>query len=192
MVAQEQRRFGEAEQAYRQALDIFLEFDDRHSAAEHLSPARHGRAGAAAVRLRPSRHYRQALALNLEFDDQYSAASTYLQLGRLVLEQERVSDAVIWFVGAAVSWYSATREWAANAVEPLANCALVCRRRSSVGCWRRTCRRICAPACIRRSTRPRGDRANSPAGAVGVTRRVTRNPVHRCAYGSCWGSLSNW
>ena len=49
-VAQEQRRFDEAETTYRQALDIKLEFGDRHSAGQHLPPARHGRPGAAAVR----------------------------------------------------------------------------------------------------------------------------------------------
>ncbi len=44
-VAQGQRRFEEAEAAYRQALDIFLEFEDRYeTAARTHHPARQGRA----------------------------------------------------------------------------------------------------------------------------------------------------
>jgi len=91
-VAEEQRRFEEAEAAYKQALAIKLEFNDRHSAAftyHQLGMIAHKRrrfdeAEAA---------YKQALAIKLEFNDRHSAASTYGELGGVALGQRRFAEA---------------------------------------------------------------------------------------------------
>ena len=72
MVAQEQRRYDEAETSYRQALDIYLEFGDRHGAAGTYhqlgSVAQEQRRFAEA-----ETSYRQALDIYLEFGDRHSA-----------------------------------------------------------------------------------------------------------------------
>ena len=56
-VAQDQRRFTDAEQAYRQALDLKLEFDDRHSAA--------GTYGQLGVVAQEQRRFAESLSLYL-------------------------------------------------------------------------------------------------------------------------------
>ena len=92
MVAQEQRRFEDAEQAYRTALQLLLEFDDRHSAA-----ATYHQLGTIAQDQRhfedAEQAYRTAMQLFREFDDRHSAASSYQQLGTVALEQRRFEDA---------------------------------------------------------------------------------------------------
>ena len=92
MVAQEQRRFAEAEASYRQALDIFLEFGDRHRAARTYHQlgmvAQEQRRFAEA-----EASYRQALDIKLEFGDRHSAAATYHQLGMVAQEQRRFAEA---------------------------------------------------------------------------------------------------
>ena len=91
-VAQEQQRFAEAEATYRQALDIFLEFGDRHSAGKIL-----GRLGGVAQeqhRFADAEHsYRQALDIFLEFGDRYQTANIYQQLGMVAQEQQRLAEA---------------------------------------------------------------------------------------------------
>ncbi|MEU0548763.1 tetratricopeptide repeat protein [Micromonospora sp. NPDC005979] len=92
MVAQDQRRFEEAEAHYRQSLDIKLEFNDRHGAA-----ITHHQLGVVAQDQRrfeeAEAHYRQALKLFEEFNDRHSAASTYHQLGMVAQEQRRFEEA---------------------------------------------------------------------------------------------------
>ena len=91
-VAQEQRRFEEAEAAYRQALDIYLEFGDRHSAASTYHQL--GRVAQEQRRFEEAEAaYRQALDIYLEFGDRHSAASTYHQLGMVAQEQRRFEEA---------------------------------------------------------------------------------------------------
>ena len=117
--------------AYRQALEICLEFGDRRSAA-HLSPARHGGAGAAAVR-QAEQDYRQALEIYLEFDDRHSAASTYHQLGVVAQEQRRFAEAEQALpAGAGTVCWSSTTGTAPPA--PITNSAW--SRRSSGGSLR--------------------------------------------------------
>ena len=92
LVAREQRRFEQAEDYYRQALDLWLEFGDRHGAAltyHHL--------GVVAQEQRrfeqAEDYYQQALDLFLEFGDRHGAAVTYHQLGLVAQEQRRFEQA---------------------------------------------------------------------------------------------------
>src|SRR4051794_41919390 len=91
MVADQQWRLPEAEQNYRRALEIYLEFNDRYSAA-----SAYHQLGIVAQEQRrfpeAEQNYRRALEIYLEFDDRYSAASTYHQLGRDGQGQGRVSE----------------------------------------------------------------------------------------------------
>ncbi|MEV4640353.1 tetratricopeptide repeat protein [Actinoplanes sp. NPDC049548] len=91
-VAQEQRRFEQAEAHYRQALDLALEFGDRQNAA-----STYHRLGVVAQEQRrfeqAETHYRQALDLALEAGDRHGTAGTYHQLGRAAQEQERFEQA---------------------------------------------------------------------------------------------------
>jgi tetratricopeptide (TPR) repeat protein len=92
MVAQEQRRFAEAEASYRQALEVFLEFDDRHRAASTY----HQLGVVAHVQRRfaeAEASYRQALDIYLEFSDQHRAANAYHQLGTVAQDQRRFPEA---------------------------------------------------------------------------------------------------
>ena len=81
-IAQQQGRFAEAEASYRQALDIYLEFGDRHSAARTYHQL--GIVAQEQERFAEAEaSYRQALDIYLEFGDRHSAASTYHQLGNV-------------------------------------------------------------------------------------------------------------
>ncbi|WP_280390489.1 tetratricopeptide repeat protein, partial [Nocardia brasiliensis] len=92
MVAQAQRRFEQAEDYYRQSLDLKLEFGDRHGAA-----VTYHQLGIVAQEQRryeqAEDYYRQSLDLELEFGDRHGAASTYHQLGRVAEEQRRYEQA---------------------------------------------------------------------------------------------------
>ncbi|GID93728.1 tetratricopeptide repeat protein [Amorphoplanes digitatis] len=91
-VAHDQRRFERAETLYRQAIELFLEFDDRHRAANI-----YGQLGIVAQEQRQfdqaETYYGQALELLLEFDDRRGTASAYHQLGILAQEQRRHDQA---------------------------------------------------------------------------------------------------
>jgi len=92
MTAQDQRRFDDAEASYRQALDIKLEFGDRHSAAGTYHQL--GRVAQEQRRFADAEaSYQQALDIFLESGDRHSAAITYGQLGNVALEQRRFADA---------------------------------------------------------------------------------------------------
>jgi tetratricopeptide (TPR) repeat protein len=92
MVAQEQRRFEEAETAYKQALAIQLEFNDRRTAARTYHEL--GRVAEEQHRFEDAEAaYKQALAIQREFNDRHSAASTYHQLGIVAQEQRRFEEA---------------------------------------------------------------------------------------------------
>jgi tetratricopeptide (TPR) repeat protein len=109
-VAQQQRRFADAETAYRQALDLKLEFNNRHSAA-----STYHQLGMLAQEQRrfadAETAYRQALDLYLEFNDRHSATSTYHQLGIVAQEQRRFADALGLLLGAACMWRRETGAW---------------------------------------------------------------------------------
>ena len=86
-VAQEQRRFDEAEASYRKP-STSTGFDDRHGAA-----STYHQLGSVAQDQRrfeeAEANYRKALDIFLEFGDRHGAASTYHQLGTLAQEQRR-------------------------------------------------------------------------------------------------------
>jgi tetratricopeptide (TPR) repeat protein len=96
IVAREQRRFEEAENHYKQALALKLEFNDRHSAA-----GTYHNLGVVAQEQRrfeeAESYYKQALALFLEFNDRHSAAGTYHQLGVVAREQRRFEEAESYY-----------------------------------------------------------------------------------------------
>ncbi|PZO42508.1 MAG: hypothetical protein DCF17_08770 [Shackletoniella antarctica] len=77
---------------YQQALDIFIEFNDRYSQADTYQGL-----GIVAEDLREYEHarsyYQQALDIQIEFGDRYSQASTYNQLGFLSEAQEDYAQA---------------------------------------------------------------------------------------------------
>ena len=80
IVAQELREFEQARTDYQQALQIFIEFNDRYSQA-----GTYHQLGIVAQELREFEeartHYQQALQIYIEFNDRYSQAGTYPNLG---------------------------------------------------------------------------------------------------------------
>jgi tetratricopeptide (TPR) repeat protein len=91
-VAEEQRQWKEAEKNYREALRIFVEFNDRYEQARTYhqlgSVAQEQRQWAEA-----EKNYREALRIKAEFNDRYAQASTYHQLGRVAEEQRQWAEA---------------------------------------------------------------------------------------------------
>jgi tetratricopeptide (TPR) repeat protein len=92
IVAQAQRQWAQAEGYYRQALDLFIEFNDRYSQA-----STYHQLGMVAQAQRQwaqaEGYYRQALDLKIEFNDRYSQASTYHHLGMVAEEQRQWAQA---------------------------------------------------------------------------------------------------
>ena len=92
MVAQEQRRWPEAEEFYQKALALYVEFNDRYSQA-----STYHQLGMVAQEQRrwpeAEEFYQKALALYVEFNDRYSQATTYHQLGIVAQEQRRWPEA---------------------------------------------------------------------------------------------------
>jgi tetratricopeptide (TPR) repeat protein len=88
MVAQAQRKWDQAEQHYRQALEISIEFNNRYEQASTFHQL-----GMVAQAQRQwdqaEQHYHQALEIKIEFNDRYSQASTYHQLGMVAQEQRQ-------------------------------------------------------------------------------------------------------
>jgi tetratricopeptide (TPR) repeat protein len=92
IVAQYQRRFDEAETHYRKALELNIEFNDRHNQA-----STYHQLGIVAQYQRrfeeAETHYRKALELKIEFNDRHSQAITYHQLGIMAQAQRRFDEA---------------------------------------------------------------------------------------------------
>ena len=85
-VAQAQREWVQAEAYYQQALEIFIEFDDRDRQAgtyQNLGMM----AQAQREWVQAEAHNQQALEILIELDDRYSQAGTYHNLGSVALEQ---------------------------------------------------------------------------------------------------------
>jgi tetratricopeptide (TPR) repeat protein len=91
-VAEEQRRFAEAEEFYQKALALFVEFNDRYEQA-----GTYHQLGMVAQEQRrwaeAEEFYQKAFALFVEFNDRYSQASTYYNLGSVAQEQRRWAQA---------------------------------------------------------------------------------------------------
>jgi tetratricopeptide (TPR) repeat protein len=92
IVAQEQRQWTQAENYYRKALALFIEFNDRHSQA-----GTYHQLGRVAQEQRQwaqaEDYYRKALAICVEFNDRHTQASTYHQLGSVAEEQRQWAQA---------------------------------------------------------------------------------------------------
>ncbi len=92
IIAQGQRRFAEAEDAYKKALEIKLALDDRRGAAETyyqlgllaLVQCRFGEAEDA---------LKMALEISIAIDDRLYVADAYQSLGTAALEQDRFEEA---------------------------------------------------------------------------------------------------
>jgi tetratricopeptide (TPR) repeat protein len=92
MVAQELRGFEEAKRNYQQALQIFIDFNDRFSQA-----STYHQLGRVAQELREfdeaKRYYQQAIQIYIDFNDRFSQASTYHQLGIVAQELREFDEA---------------------------------------------------------------------------------------------------
>jgi len=92
MVAQEQRQWAQAEEYYRQALQIYIDFNDRYRQA-----ATYHQLGTVAEEQRQwaqaEEHYRQALQIYIDFNDRYEQADIYHQLGMVAEEQRQWAQA---------------------------------------------------------------------------------------------------
>jgi tetratricopeptide (TPR) repeat protein len=124
--AQEQWWFAEAEASYRRALDIFLEFGDRHGAASTYH--QFGRVARDQRRFAEAEaSYRQALDIYLDFGDQLSASSTATQLGITYAKLGQHHQAAGILLYAAVSWHQETGQWATQDLR------LLHRQRAAIG-----------------------------------------------------------
>jgi tetratricopeptide (TPR) repeat protein len=111
-VAQDQRRFAEAEASCRQALDIFLESGDRHSAASTYHEL--GRVAQEQRRFAEAEvSYRQALDIRRETDLR-AASSTASRLGMTLASLGQHREAIRTLLYAAVTWHQETGHWDSN------------------------------------------------------------------------------
>jgi len=88
MVAQDQQKWEQAEQYYQKALEIKIEFNDRHDQAVTY----HSLGNLAMEQQRweqAEQYYQKALEIKIEFNDRYSQANTYHNLGIVVQEQRK-------------------------------------------------------------------------------------------------------
>jgi tetratricopeptide (TPR) repeat protein len=85
-VAQEQRRWEQAEQYYQKVLAIFIEFNDRYEQAGTYHQL--GVVAQAQRRFEQAeQYYQKALAIFIEFNDRHAQAGTCHQLGVVAQEQ---------------------------------------------------------------------------------------------------------
>jgi tetratricopeptide (TPR) repeat protein len=86
MVAQEQRQWKEAEQYYQQALQIYIEYNDRYAQA-----STYHQLGRVAQEQRQweqaEQYYQQALQIYIEYNDRYEQGKTYHQFGMVAQKQ---------------------------------------------------------------------------------------------------------
>jgi tetratricopeptide (TPR) repeat protein len=91
-VAQEQREFEKAEDYYKQALEIYNEFNERYELADSL-----GQLGLLKQTQREFEkaegYFQQALEIHIEFHDLYSQAKTFHNLGTVAQEQREFEKA---------------------------------------------------------------------------------------------------
>jgi tetratricopeptide (TPR) repeat protein len=91
-VAEEQRQWPQAEGYYQQALQIYIEYNDRYSQA-----STYHQLGMVAQEQRQwpqaKGYYQQALQIYIEYNDRYEQAGTYGQLGLLAEVQEQYNEA---------------------------------------------------------------------------------------------------
>jgi tetratricopeptide (TPR) repeat protein len=126
MVAQEQRRFEEAEANYRQALEISLEFQDRHGAASTYHQL--GRFAQEQERFEEAQaNYRQALEIFRDTSDLRNASIVASSLGSVLVDRDRHTEAVEILLFAAVSWRQTSKTWSDQ------NLHMLHRERQTIG-----------------------------------------------------------
>src|SRR5260221_1906722 len=92
MVAQEQHKWEQAVQYYQQALQLFIEYNDRYSQA--MTYHQLGRVAQEQGQwVQAEQYFQQALQLFIEFNDRYNQAMTYRNLGILEREREQWAQA---------------------------------------------------------------------------------------------------
>ncbi|MBD2427836.1 tetratricopeptide repeat protein [Phormidium sp. FACHB-1136] len=95
-VAQELREYEQARAHYQQALDIYIEFNDRYEQA-----GTYHQLGIVAEDLREYEqaraHYQQALDIFIEFNDRYTQATVYHQLGIVAQEMREYEQARAYY-----------------------------------------------------------------------------------------------
>jgi tetratricopeptide (TPR) repeat protein len=102
-VADEQRRFADAEAAYKEALEIYVSLDLHHDAA--FTYHNLGVVVEAQGRFADAEsHYKKALETKLAFGDRLSTASTYHQLGIAKQNQGRFAEAQVAYQKALEIW----------------------------------------------------------------------------------------
>jgi tetratricopeptide (TPR) repeat protein len=98
-VAEEQRQWEQAQTYYQNALDIYIEFNDRYSQA-----STYHQLGTVAQEQRQweqaQTYYQNALDIKIEFNDRYSQAKTYHQLGIVAEEQRQWEQAQTYYQNA--------------------------------------------------------------------------------------------
>jgi tetratricopeptide (TPR) repeat protein len=94
-IAQEQRQWAQAEDYYRKALAIHIEFNDRYSQTSKASTYHQlGRVAEEQRQwARAEDYYQKALAIFIEFNDHASQARPYHQLGNVAQEQRQWTQA---------------------------------------------------------------------------------------------------
>ncbi|WP_052418739.1 tetratricopeptide repeat protein [Methanolacinia paynteri] len=91
-VAQEQRKWEQAEKCYKKALEICEEFNDRYEQAKIYHQL--GRVAQEQRKWKETeKYYKTALEIDLEFNDRHEQAKTYHQLGIVAQEQRRLKQA---------------------------------------------------------------------------------------------------
>jgi tetratricopeptide (TPR) repeat protein len=91
-VAQEQRQWQQAGQYYQQALQIYIEYDDRYEQADTYHQL--GRVAQEQRQWQQAeQYYQQALQIKIEYNDRYAQAGTYHQLGYVAQEQRQWQQA---------------------------------------------------------------------------------------------------
>jgi tetratricopeptide (TPR) repeat protein len=95
-VAAEQRQWSEAESCYKQALQIYIDFNDRYEQA-----GTYHQLGRVAEEQRQwseaESYYKEAIQIFIEFNDRHSQAGTYHQLGRVAQEQRQWFEAESYY-----------------------------------------------------------------------------------------------
>ncbi len=95
-VAREQRQWEQAEQYYQQALQIYIEYNDRYPQSSTYKGL-----GLMAQEQRQweqaEQYYQQALQIYIEYNDRYAQASTYHQLGVMAGMQRHWQQAEQYF-----------------------------------------------------------------------------------------------
>ena len=96
VVAQEQRQWAQAEAYYQQALQIYIEYQDRYEQAKTYHQL--GRVAQEQRQWEQAEaYYQQALQIDIECQDRYAQASTYHSLGVVAQEQRQWAQAEAYY-----------------------------------------------------------------------------------------------